>query len=72
MLQTVQWSSKAIDYESGFLLSARFSKCGNYIFCGGAGHNDLKVLTTDNFDSQIELKNLPSPVYSIASSPGKN
>lgn len=38
--------------ENGFVLGARFSHCGNFIFAGGAGKNELKVWMNNSDTSQ--------------------
>lgn len=62
------------DGDSGYVFSTRFSNDGNFIFSGGAGKNELKVFannadTKADFKIQMEIKDLPAPVYTIATNP---
>lgn len=62
------------DTDSGFVFSTRFSNDGNFIVAGGAGKNELKVFannadTKADFKVQLEIKDLPSPVYSLDTNP---
>lgn len=63
--------------DSGNIFSTRFSNDGNFIFAGGAGKNELKVFannsdTKADFKIQCELKDLPSPVYTLDVNPNPN
>ena len=60
------------DRTSGYLYSARFFNDGNFIAAGGAGRNELKIFSnnvdsTGDFKIQMELKDLPCPVFSLDS-----
>ena len=56
--------------ENGYVLGARFSYDGNFIFAGGAGKNELKAFMNNcdksaNFKIVMEIKDLPAPVVSL-------
>jgi COMPASS component SWD3 len=59
--------------ENGFLLGARFSHCGNFIFAGGAGKNEFKVFlnncdSTASFKPVMDVGMLHSPIVNIDAS----
>mmetsp|Transcript_1912 Transcript_1912/g.2700 ORF Transcript_1912/g.2700 Transcript_1912/m.2700 type:complete len:112 (-) Transcript_1912:165-500(-) len=63
-----------LDYDSGFAYATRFSQDGNFVFSGGAGKYELKVFannvdSTANYKVQMEIKDLPCPVYCIDKNP---
>ena len=60
--------------DSGYLLVARFSNCGNFIFAGGAGKNELKIFANNcdssaNFKILMEIRELPAAVMSMDAHP---
>lgn len=62
------------DVDAGYAFSTRFSNDGNFIVAGGAGKNELKVFannadTKADFKIQMEIKDLPSPVYTLDTNP---
>lgn len=73
-IHTWDYNANSKDAESGYVLSTRFSNDGNFIFAGGAGHNELRVYnnncdTTANYKLQMEIKELPDAVYTIDVNP---
>lgn len=62
------------DIESGYVLATRFSADGNFIIAGGAGKNEIRIFanncdSTANYKLQMEIKDLPSAVFSIDVNP---
>ena len=68
-----EWSwnqRKPSDIQSGYVMTTKFSKDGQYIIAGGQGMNEIKVFANDadsdaKFPTQFELRSLPSPVFDI-------
>ena len=72
---TFEFNQMSTVSESGYCMTARFSHCGNFIFSGGAGKNELKVFANNcdslvpNFKILMELKDLPASVVSMDTNP---
>mmetsp|Transcript_14436 Transcript_14436/g.24630 ORF Transcript_14436/g.24630 Transcript_14436/m.24630 type:complete len:196 (+) Transcript_14436:729-1316(+) len=76
-VNTWEFNQNQKDAETGFLYATRFSNDGNFVFAGGAGKNELKVFANNSdssatFKLQMEICNLPSPVYCIDTNPDPN
>ena len=65
----------SMNSESGYCMTARFSHCGNFIFVGGAGKNQLKIFSNDcdalvpKFNILMEINDIPSSVTCMDSNP---
>ena len=74
LIHTWDFTPGVKELESGYVLATRFSNDGNFIFAGGAGKNELKVYmnncdTSANYKLQMEIKDLPSAVFTIDVNP---
>lgn len=54
-IYTWDYNSASKDIDSGYVLGTRFSNDGNFIFAGGAGHNELRVFS-NNCDGSANFK----------------
>lgn len=74
LIHTWDFNPTSTGIDSGNVLSTRFSNDGNFIFAGGAGKNDIRVFMNNcdssaNYKLQMEIKDLPSAVFTIDVNP---